>query len=458
MQRLLVTLWLANLILFLSFHTKSRGLDVLKDPLEFYALNSNDKLLTQYQAQNKIIQSIRVDGNTRTSIDIIANKIMLKEGASFSKDLFDETLQNLKNLQVFSKITIFIYENKEKKLDLKIEIVEKWTMIPYFVVGSGGGTAYYAFGLYDTNFLGRMYTFNFTYGCKNYNCSTASFFRNPSLLGQKINFVITPALYHNVYYLYDRRRDNIGAFANIQTLLISYADFEINKGLSIGGGVVYQKNDITAKGLKSSDLENNERRHFNSPNSTTSTAFEGRLTLGQIDYDGIVVNGVNYVSVIDSTLQANINPENNYTASNNTVLFYHVLPFFRDSYFAFRGNGSVTSSQAISQYYYLGGLDKIRGFYDGEFAGKYAWFTNSEFRIPSYIGNTIALQHVLFSDSGAAANSFAGAFTSHTAVNVGTGIRILFLEINKIALRADFAYTLSPFQTYGVSLGLLQFF
>lgn len=440
-------------------HVEKQSLEVFQDPLEFYlGKKQEEALLTPEQVESKMIESIVLDGNTRTSEDIIENNIALKVGTPFEREQFELTLKKLKNLQVFSKVTIEIRENKQQKLNITIKFKEKWTMIPYIVAGSGGGSSYYALGLYDTNFIGRLYTFNFTYGCKNNNCSSVIFFRNPSLLGKKINYVINPALYHNIYTIYDRNREVVGSFSNRQDYLLSYADFEINPGFSLGAGIVYQKNVINTDGLTGSEVDNNHNKQFTMPDSTNSTAFEGRFTIGQINYDGIVIEGINFVSFLDSTLQMYTADQNNYSSANNTLLFYQPLPLLPDSYFAFRGNLSITSSTVLPQYYYLGGLDKIRGFYDGEFAGKFAWFTNAELRVPSFVGNYVALQHVLFSDSGFAASSFSGMFTSETAVSVGTGIRLIFPDINKIALRVDYAYTINPFQTYGFSFGLLQFF
>ena len=270
--------------------------------------------------------------------------------------------------------------------------------------------------------------------------------------------MINPAINHNVFYLYGADRQIIGSFSNQQDYLISYADFTIRPGFRLGAGVVYQKNNIDTTGLNSQELSYNSMNQFRLPVSSASTAVEGRLTLGRLNFDGIVIDGVNLVSILDTTLQAYPHAEDNYTSSNNTLLFYKKIPYLRHSYLAFRGNVSITSSQVQSQHYYLGGLNTIRGFHDGEFSGQFAWYSNTELRIPSYVGDFFAIQNVIFSDSGFASNSFVSIFQSKIAVSIGTGMRILFPEINKVALRADFAYTVNPAHTYGLSLGLLQFF
>ena len=134
---------------------------------------------TPEEVTSKIIDSIVFYGNNRTSDFVIKKNIQLEVGKEFNKDLFQNTLTNLKDLEIFSKVNMYIFENRQNRLEIEIDIHEKWTTIPYFIAGSGGGSSYLAFGLYDTNFLGQLYTFNFTYICKNYNCSTIAFFRNP---------------------------------------------------------------------------------------------------------------------------------------------------------------------------------------------------------------------------------------------------------------------------------------
>ncbi len=405
------------------------------------------------------VVNIVILGNSKTNREYIGQYVYLKKDSPFSYELYKKTITDLKNLQVFSKVRGDIYPNKDdKSLEVVIEVAEKWTMLPYLIAGSGGGSSYFAVGLYDTNFMGRFYTFNFTYGCKNNNCSSVIFFRNPKLFGKSITYVINPAYYHQIYYIYNSSRNLVGAFSNEQAYFLTNFAYELGDSSKVGLGILYQNNFISQSGLSVFESRNNSQQRYALPPSSSSTALEGSISVGEVDYDGLVANGVNFTSVATSTMNAYASDTDNYTALNNTLLYFKELPLLGDSYFAFRGNVSATSSSIQSQQYFLGGLDKIRGFYDGEFVGKVTWFSNTEFRITSFMNDLIALQNVFFTDSGVAANSFSGVFQKNTAVSVGSGFRILFPNVNKIAIRVDFAYTLNPFQTWGISYGLLQFF
>ncbi|WP_186648823.1 POTRA domain-containing protein [Fluviispira vulneris] len=430
--------------------------------------NKFGKEIRADQAVNLLIKSIEIEGNTQTGEDIILEQITLKENSKFSLKNLASTVQNLKNLQIFLKIDIKFYQlNKDvDDIYIKIEVDEKWTLLPYFLTGSGGGSSYLVVGLYDTNFLGRLYTFNFTYGCKNDNCSTFIFFRNPNVLGGPVNLVINGARQHDIYNTYDNKRKVLGSFSSKRNMLTSYADVKLRDNLFLGGGFIFYDYNIDTDGLNDTEINTNIKNNFKLPNSTSSLAAEARITLGSINYDGILSNGVNFVSILDSTANVYTNPDDNYTSLNNTVLLFspHIplglfdIPLPRLSYFALRANFSMTSSDVLSQQYFLGGLDKIRGFYDNEFSGKFAWYGNFELRIPSYVGDYLTLQHALFTDIGNATNSFANLASSQTASSIGIGIRFLPMKINRVAIRLDYAYTLTPFHTFGFSFGLLQFF
>ncbi len=426
------------------------------------------KFLTPKEAEGLNISSINFEGNNRTSDDVIEDNMELKEGLSFSQQKLKNSLQNLKNLQVFSSIDIQIVLSPEgnKNINLTVNLDEKWTLLPYFLLGSGGGTSYLVLGLYETNFIGRLYTFNFTYGCKNDNCSTYLYFSNPSILGSAFNLVNYIKREHNVYRIYDHYRNIVGAFANKRNTLNTFTDIKITPSLLLGFGFLYLDNNITSDGISASGNNLNTQNNYIFPASTSSMALEGRLTLGKIDYDGMKADGVNFISILDTTGQSYAASTDNYTALNSTLLYYNsninlglfTIPLPKLSYLAIRENISITSSDVASQQYFIGGLDKVRGFYDGEFSGKYSWFSNVELRIPSYVSENIAIQHSIFTDAGYAADSIPSIFTHYSGVSIGTGIRILPLKINRVAIRFDYAYTLNPFHTFGFNFGLLQFF
>ncbi len=436
---------------------------------EFFHLTSyaQEKFeLPPEACENLEIASVQMKGLVRTQEAFVFKKIDLLPKTSFQTHLFKNSLQNLKNLQIFSKINVKTYKNKKNQLDIIFEVEEKWTLLPYFLLGSGGGVSYLVIGLYDTNFLGQLYTLNFTYGCKNENCSTFLFFRNPSIFGSNFNLANYITQENNVFHMYNPDRSIRGSFTNKKEMFNSYTDFKINPSFLLGIGFLYQKNSLSSFGLTADHIQTNLSNKYVLPAQNSSLALETRVTLGKIDYDQVLQKGAQFVSILNSTGSAYKDKKNNYTSLNNTLLFYFPytpFPFlkifaFKNAYFALRSNLSLTSSEQESQYYFVGGLDKVRGFYDVEFSGKYAWFTNFEYRIPSFINEYFMLQHAFFVDSGFASNTFFDLFSSKTGMSLGTGIRIVPLKINRVALRFDYATLLNPLKGFGINFGLLQFF
>lgn len=459
-----IPLFLLTLIIGLFFLTLTTPQNILAQKSNSPEQNSNYTIITPKKAEGMEVFAFQYTGKSRTSDDVIENNLELKIQETFTIEKLKNSLQNLKNLQVFTKIDSFLYLNNEGKLIVQFDFDEKWTLLPYILTGSGGGTTYLVVGLYETNFIGRLYTFNFTYGCKNGNCSTFIFFKNPSVLGSPVNVVSYFTKEHNIFNVYSRSRDILGTFANKRDMINVHTDVKVNPIFSIGLGMLYLDNKISESGINATSSENNKTLNYQLPVSTSSLAFQTRLTLGKINYDGLRADGLSSVTVLDTTAQAYPENEDNYTAIHSTLLFYKsnfnlgIIPLPKNSVFAMRNNISVTSSDITSQHYFVGGLDKIRGFYDGEFSGKFSWFSNFELRIPSIVTEYFAIQHAIFADTGYAANSFPDIFNKYTGVSLGTGIRILPLKVNRVALRFDYAYTLNPFNTYGISFGLLQFF
>ena len=426
------------------------------------------KTLTTEEAEGLTINLIKIEGNNRTSDDIILLNFDFKEGETFTSQKIKNSIQNLKNLQIFLSIQYKIYKSIDnpKKIDLVLEFDEKWTLLPYVLFGSGGGVSYYLLGFFDTNFIGRFYTLNFTYGCKNENCSTYLFFRNPNVFGYPFNIVTYLTFENNIFNKYNDQRIVTGTFTNHKNNINMFSDFKINSSFMLGLGFVYTSIYTDDKGISESENKTNKVNNFNLPKKIDAFALQTRLTIGKINHDNLKSDGLILTTIFDSTVGIAKELKNNYNAISNNLLYYNSnlkigsfqLPLPSQSYLAIRANISINTSEIETMHYYIGGLDKIRGFYDGEFSGNFSWFSNIELRIPSYINQYIALQHALFSDTGYASTNLNELFSNKIGLSIGTGIRIIPLKVNRVALRFDLAYTLNPFNTYGFSFGLLQFF
>lgn len=100
---------------------------------------------------------------------------------------------------------------------------------------------------------------------------------------------------------------------------------------------------------------------------------------------------------------------------------------------------------------FIGGEDRLRGYPTAFFFGKDTIFFNIEYRSRAIEILKAQVGGVLFFDAGDAANGFD---MLRAKQSVGFGIRTLFPQVNRLALRVDFAFPLKrgPFPETGSPL------
>ena len=120
-------------------------------------------------SETRKIKEIEFKGNENTSIETLKSITQLKSGEEYNKSKIDNAIQNIKNTTVFTNVTAEIIEVKENKNEIKIvfNMEKKWTIIPYLIAGSGGGTSYYSVGVFDTNLFNELYIANFNIKVEN---------------------------------------------------------------------------------------------------------------------------------------------------------------------------------------------------------------------------------------------------------------------------------------------------
>lgn len=110
--------------------------------------------LSPVEAEKKIISDIRINGLWRTRPSVVYRELLLKKGEPFTLFNLTESVQRLKNLRIFSIVTVALFSSAPGKVSVIMELEEKWTILPYARIGSGGGTTFFIAGIYDINIFG----------------------------------------------------------------------------------------------------------------------------------------------------------------------------------------------------------------------------------------------------------------------------------------------------------------
>nr|BFD32181.1 hypothetical protein GTC16762_17990 [Pigmentibacter ruber] len=406
-------------------------------------------------AEEKIIKKIEFNSDSDIPKDSLKYIIELEEGEVFSQSRLDNDIQNLKNTTVFSKVTVQVDEDKEKTIKITFNLEKKWTFIPYFIAGSGGGTSYYSFGLFDSNFLNNLYTFNINYkienGESNYSISFANnyAFRNNFINGASANII-------NKKITYFKNEEKIGYYSFEEHLFNLFSLYKLNNYINFGGGIAFKEAIKINSQLSSDEIATNNSNFIKNPSGYSSFGLQSRVQIGKMDYQEITQEGILINNITNSYFSQNSSDEN-FNDENFQLLGFVELPSIRDSYFGTRIGLQSTNSKNPVNEFYLGGLDKLRGFNYTQLTGRNAYYQNIELRFTLYKNNYIAFQFVPFFDYGNTADQFDDLFHNIYS-SVGVGIRIPLMKINKIAFRLDYATTVSQFKMNGFSFGLLQFF
>lgn len=119
--------------------------------------------------------------------------------------------------------------------------------------------------------------------------------------------------------------------------------------------------------------------------------------------------------------------------------------------------GGWTDTEVLQYWYYLGGLDRVRGFSDNRFAGSKYWLSNSEVRLPVWRQGPLIFQYVTFYDVVAAAEETKG-LNKASGASIGMGARVIAPDIYRFVARFDFAYNLLRRDDMPISFGVQQFF
>jgi outer membrane protein insertion porin family len=182
------------------------------------------------ESEKIYVEKINIFGNNITREEVIRNNLLVDEGDAFNEILYTKTLNNLKELNFFSKVESETLNISNKKI-INITVEEKPTgeIMAGAGVGTGGGTI--AFGLSENNFLGRGINFASDLSVGKESLKGLISLNNPNFKGS--NSSLNAALESNV----TDRLKNFGYKSNKTGFSIGsgfefYDDLYWNKGIS----------------------------------------------------------------------------------------------------------------------------------------------------------------------------------------------------------------------------------
>ncbi len=424
-------------------------------PLSLFGQESRE--LTPHEAQGKTILSIKIVGLKKTQEKVVKQELLIKKGTPFNLLNWQESIRKLKNLRIFRTVAGEISKQPDEKINITLKIAEKWTLLPIFRVGGGGGSVFGVFGLYDINLMGNYLEAGSQYEYFQAEKETHSgviwyrdrrFLNIPQTLGGDIWQV------NRIRQFYTKEGTLEGAYHLKRTKINLFFTKNYNSLLEWGIGYTFLKDQFSLNNLSQQQLHINHQHRFVPPADGKLSAIRFLTNIGQLDYDNYLVRGQTLsISMEHSPTFLGSHPP--FTKLLAEILLFQILPF--DFNIGTRFKTGWTDSDHMEYQFAIGGLETLRGFHDRQFRGSFFWSSNNEIRLASIKNSWFVLQHNLFIDIASSGTHFS-SLKDFIAFSSGTGIRLISPRIARLVIRLDYAWAFGDSLQKGFSFGMQQFF
>lgn len=401
------------------------------------------------------ISRIDIDGLKRTHRIVVERELLYKPGDDVTHKEIDESLRRLRNLQLFASIDHELRSESSgdgRVYASRIAVKEKWTTIPIFKVNSGGGVSQYILGVYDPNVFGRFWEIGGQYERLGDTNSGVVWMRNPRLLGERVGVGVDVWSTNRLRILYrdEGRSDEIeSGFLHSRRRFSAFVGREWAWWIETKVVGEYHEDTFSQQYVPediASDEENPEEV------KAVLSGFDFRF--GRLNYQSELVDGAELTYRVRRCLTVD-GGSARFTSHENEAKAFKTV--FGKSTIGTHLAAGTNDADGEQDLFYLGGLDRLRGFEDARFRGRRYWLANNELRVPSYRSGDFVLQHTIFYDVAGVPHDDE-KLTSASGSSVGVGLRAISPRIYRLALRLDYARVIEGTGGMPFSFGVQQFF
>lgn len=382
-----------------------------------------------------VVEAIKVEGNTKTKDAVILRNVRTKVGQVLRKKKIQRDLERLNNLGYFEKVDVVPEPGSTPGAVVLVwKVKEQKTGLATLGLGyTGGGSGAVRNGLTgsvslsERNWKGKGQSASFAWQRGvNIDSISASFF-DPSV---------------------NKRQDSLGLSFYTSSINALQQPVPNTNPLQYA----FYNNKTTGGSVTIGHPLNDDLRIFFTlkrdviSNSQTANTLFVPIGLGSGSINGVAV-GANY-----DTRDDVFNPhEGGYV---NASVFnaggilrggfnYQKYTFEGRKYFPLRNRktfalrlwgGAVTGGAPITELFYAGGSDSLRGFQDNQFIGSRLLVLNAEYRFP--IAKIAMLNGAVFADAG---NAWFPGGPSFLRKDAGVGLRLVLPTLGLGVIRIDYA-------------------
>lgn len=383
-----------------------------------------------------VIEDIKFEGNTKTKASFLMKATRIRTGEVLRNRRVKRDYERLQNLQIFESIEpTFEPGSAPGKVVLVWRVKEQKTGMATFGLGYGGGAgATSRAGLFGTisyterNFGGRGQRPAVSWQ-RGVNIDTIALsFTDPAINERSDSLGVS---FYNSNYS-ELRQPVYG------TDPVDYAYYDDHRAGGILSFGRYLTDDL--QGIISAKREeirlNKNQYSFYDPVGLAQGNINAMTFAGVYDtrddifdpYEGALAN------VSWQTTGGIL--KGSYSFNKYQLEFRKYFSLKKGMVFAFRvWGGYIQGADApATEYFYIGGTDTIRAYFDNSFFGNRMALMNAEFRFP--IAKIQYLKGCIFADMG---NAWSPGEISTFKKDAGVGIRLVFPKFGLGVIRVDYA-------------------
>jgi outer membrane protein insertion porin family len=388
-----------------------------------------------FQVIEAVCEAIKIEGNTKTKDYVIKRNLRTKPGMVLRRRKLQRDLERLNNLGFFESVNISPEPGTAPgKVILDVVVKEQKTGLATLGVGyTGGGSGALRSGITgavsynEKNLRGKGQGAGFQWQRGVSVDSLSLSFFDPTINDRLDSFGVS---------LYNSR-----LFQIRQPLANQPDQYALYDDKRAGGSVTFGR--LLGEDFRAYLTYSTEKIEITQDiNSTNPVTGLGKGTVNSIT-----------PSVLYDTRDDIFNPsEGNYFSGsyelagkflkgdynfNKWILEYRkYFPLKRSHVIALRAwGGSINGNAPITESFYVGGTDTIRGYRDNLFWGTKMAVFNLEYRFP--IAKIKMLSGALFGDAG---NAWSPGQNSKLSTDAGAGVRLVFPTLGLGVIRIDYAF------------------
>lgn len=403
-----------------------------------------------------VVASLEAVGS-RTAPGRLERLLETRAGADFDPARWEWDLARLRRTELF-----YAVQGSTRAVPggvaARVEAKNKFSTLPILKFKQGGGSSLWTLGLYDVNLGRRLLEAGGQFERFNGRDGFAVWFRHPYGGGPRLRLG-ADLLAHTVDLpLLDVHGRPEAHFLHEETRATLRAGFEAAPRLRADLNAAVYRNVF--KQDDSTPLKAARNAAFTAAHplrSGRTVSLLPRLAYGRLERAPVALEG--WEAAVGGELAAKAFGSDFGFARGELELTGGLVP--RPGWnLAGQARLGTKTGHGFQHKHYLGGLDSVRGFLDGQLRGDQLWQVNLEARPTLLERPTAVLQGNLFTDWAKTwdARAFGAEGFHDPVVSVGTGARLILPRVYRAVLRTDFAWTLRPVRRFGFSLGLQQFF